>query len=56
MSLRAQLMEELRLWVQSCGQTKAEISARLGISQARVAELIRGKWDIFSIERLITLQ
>lgn len=55
LSLRAQLMGELRLWIQASGQTQAEISARLGISQSRVAELIRGKWDKFSIELLITL-
>ena len=55
LSLRSQLMGELRLWIKASGQTQAEISARLGISQSRVAELIRGKWDKFSIELLITL-
>ena len=55
LALRAQLMGEFRLWIQSSGLTQAEVSTRLGISPSRVSELVRGKWDKFSLDRLITL-
>ncbi|MFT5041713.1 MAG: putative XRE-type DNA-binding protein, partial [Hyphomicrobiaceae bacterium] len=29
---------------------------RLGIAQSRVSDLVRGKWDKFSLEMLITLE
>jgi len=55
LSLRAQLMGAVRLWIQTSGLTQSEVSARLGISQSRVSELERGKWDKFSLDMLITL-
>jgi predicted XRE-type DNA-binding protein len=55
LSLRAQLIGELRLWIQASGLAQAEVSIRLGLSQSRVSELVRGKWDKFSLDMLITL-
>ena len=55
LSLRAQLMGELRLWIQASGLTQAEVSVRLGLSPSRVSELVCGKWDKFSLDSLITL-
>ena len=55
MALRADLMARLRLLVQNERWTQAEASERLGIAQSRVSDLLRGKWDKFSLDMLITL-
>ncbi|MDI6764909.1 MAG: XRE family transcriptional regulator, partial [Thermodesulfobacteriota bacterium] len=35
--------------------TQAKAAEILGVSQSRVSDLIRGKWERFSLEMLITL-
>lgn len=53
--MRADLMGDLREFVRDSGLTQAAVARRLGISQARVSDLLRGKWEKFSLEMLITL-
>ena len=53
--MRAQLMADLREWVQARGRTPAETADQLGITPARTADLMAGKWEKFSLEMLITL-
>jgi predicted XRE-type DNA-binding protein len=36
--------------------TQTEAAERLGIAQSRVSDLVRGKWDKFSLEMLISLE
>ena len=55
MGLRADLMARLRLLVQTEGWTQAQAAEKLGIAQSRVSDLLRGKWDKFSLDMLITL-
>jgi len=55
LALRAQLVGELRLWIETNGLKQAQLTTRLGISHSRVSELVRGKWDKFSLDMLITL-
>jgi len=55
MGLRADLMGRLRLLVQAEGWTQAQAAERFGIAQSRVSDLLRGKWDKFSLDMLITL-
>ena len=55
LALRAELMAELRLLIRDQDWTQAEAAQRLGISQSRVSDLVRGKWDKFSLDMLITL-
>lgn len=38
-----------------CGWTQQEAAEKLGIGQSRVSGLVRGKWDEFSLDMLITL-
>jgi predicted XRE-type DNA-binding protein len=54
--MRAKLMNDLRLYIQSSGMTQVEAAQQLGIAQSRVSDLMRGKWDKFSLEMLITLE
>ena len=56
LQMRATLMSDLRAYIQSEGLTQAESAERLGIAQSRVSDLVRGKWDKFSLEMLITLE
>lgn len=55
MGLRADLIARLRLLVQTEGWTQAQATEKFGIAQSRVSDLLRGKWDKFSLDTLITL-
>lgn len=56
LQLRANLMSDLRLYIEKQKLTQAQAVNRLGIAQSRVSDLVRGKWDKFSLEMLITLE
>jgi predicted XRE-type DNA-binding protein len=53
--VRAELMARLRAVINERGWTQEEVSKRLGIGQSRVSDLVRGKWEKFSLDMLITL-
>ena len=55
MGLRADLMGRVRLLVQTEGWTQAQAAEHFGIAQSRVSDLVRGKWNKFSLDMLITL-
>jgi len=55
LQLRADLMGRLRLWLKDSGLTQAEAAEKLGITQARVSNLVRGHWKKFSLDMLLTL-
>ncbi len=54
--MRAKLMSDLQLNIQNSGMTQMEVAEKLGIAQSRVSDLMRGKWEKFSLEMLITLE
>ena len=56
LAMRAELMSRLRTLISDRGWTQQEAAKRLGITQSRVSDLVRGKWDKFSLEMLITLE
>lgn len=56
LQMRSNLMSDLRLYIEKQKLTQAEAAKRLGIAQSRVSDLVRGKWDKFSLEMLITLE
>ncbi len=53
---RAKLMSDLRIGIESSNMTQTEAAQRLGVAQSRVSDLMRGKWEKFSLEMLITLE
>jgi predicted XRE-type DNA-binding protein len=53
--MRADLMADLRKWIKAKRLTQAKAAENLGVSQSRISDLIRGKWERFSLEMLITL-
>ena len=56
LKMRSTLMNDLRLYIEKNALTQVEAAKRLGISQSRVSDLVRGKWELFSLEMLITLE
>ncbi len=56
LEMRANLMSDLRGYIEKEQLTQVEAAARLGITQSRVSDLVRGKWEKFSLEMLITLE
>jgi predicted XRE-type DNA-binding protein len=55
LAMRADLMAQLRLALEKRDWTQDEAAKVLGISQSRVSDLMRGKWDKFSLDMLVTL-
>lgn len=55
LAMRADLMAKLRLTIDEKGWTQADAAKVLGIAQSRVSDLVRGKWEKFSLDMLITL-
>lgn len=56
LQMRANLMSNLRKYIEDNHLTQAEAAKRLGIAQSQVSDLVRGKWEKFSLETLITLE
>ena len=54
--MRADLMSDLRLYIKKHKLTRSDAAKRFGIAQYRASDLVRGKWDKFSLEMLITLE
>ena len=55
LQMRADLMADLRKFIKTKELTQAKAAEILGVSQSRVSDLTRGKWERFSLEMLITL-
>lgn len=55
LQMRADLMADLRKFIKEKGLTQSKAAEMLGVSQSRVSDLIRGKWEKFSLEMLIIL-
>lgn len=56
LQMRSNLMNDLRACIEKDGLTQMVAAEKLGISQSRVSDLVRGKWEKFSLEMLITLE
>jgi predicted XRE-type DNA-binding protein len=53
--MRADLMTRLRKFIEAKKLTQADAAKILCVSQSRVSDLVRGKWERFSLEMLVTL-
>lgn len=54
-TLRAELMSNLRKTIREREWTQEEAAKVMSIGQSRVSDLMRGKWEKFSLDMLITL-
>jgi predicted XRE-type DNA-binding protein len=55
LQMRADLMADLRKFIKTKRLTQTKAAEILGVSKSRVSDLIRGKWERFSLEMLIIL-
>ena len=55
LKLRAALMAGLRATIAERGWTQQEAAKHLHVGQSRVSDLVRGKWEKFSLDMLVTL-
>jgi predicted XRE-type DNA-binding protein len=55
LTMRADLMAQLRLLIASKKWSQIQAALHLGITQSRVSDLVRGKWDKFSLDMLLVL-
>ena len=55
MEIRAQLLRGLTDWLKASGLTQVQAAKALGITQARVSDLHRGKINRFSLDLLVRL-
>jgi len=55
LEIRATLLQGLQDWVKAAGETQAEVAKQLGITQARVSDIKRGKLNAFSLDLLIKI-
>jgi len=55
LQMRADLMADLRKFITAKKLTQTKAAELLGVSQSRISDLTRGKWERFSLEMLITL-
>jgi len=55
MKMRSFLMGALQAAVQEWGMTQAKAAERLGVTQPRLNDLLKGRIDKFSLDALVTL-
>ncbi len=55
LQMRAKLMSDLREHIHASGMTQTAAAKSLKIARSRVSDLMRGRWEEFSLEMLITL-
>lgn len=55
MKLLADLSIQLELHIREQGWTQKEAAARLGVTQPRISDLMRGRIDLFSVDALLAL-
>jgi predicted XRE-type DNA-binding protein len=52
---RADLMIALADHIEAQGWTQAEAAKRLGVTQPRISDLVRGKFNLFGLDHLVTM-
>jgi predicted XRE-type DNA-binding protein len=55
MKIRGALMEKLVEFIDDSGMPQGEMAERLGVTQPRISDLVRGKIDLFSIDALVNM-
>jgi predicted XRE-type DNA-binding protein len=55
LEIRSALLMGLERWLKDCDMTQTEAAKVLGVTQARISDLKRGKISLFSLDLLIRL-
>jgi len=55
LQLRAELMTRIERYVKASGLTQTEAARRLGVTQPRLNDVLRGKIEKFSLDALVNM-
>lgn len=55
MKLRSDLMLQIRQTIEVNGWTQKKAAKKLGVTQPRISDLLRGKIDLFSLDMLVNM-
>lgn len=55
LAMRADLMATIRSHLTIRGWTQTEAASQLSVTQSRISDLVRGKWEKFSLDMLLVL-
>lgn len=55
LTMRAELLRGLQTWLDEAGMTQVAAAKELGITQARISDIKRGKIGSFSLDLLVRL-
>ena len=55
MKLRSDLMLQIRQAIEVNGWTQKKAAKKLGVTQPRISDLLRGKIDLFSLDMLVNM-
>ena len=55
MEMRSLLLQGLSQWLADSGMTQTEAAKVLGVTQARISDMKRGKISLFSLDLLVRL-
>lgn len=55
LKLRAELMRDIELAINELHLTQADAAKKIGVTQSRVSDLVRGKVDRFSLDALVNM-
>jgi len=55
MALRVELLVRLQLLLKEKGYKQVQAARLLGVTQPRISALVKGKWEHFSLDMLLTL-
>jgi predicted XRE-type DNA-binding protein len=55
LTMRSELLRGLQAWIAGSGLTQTAAATELGITQARVSDIKRGKIESFSLDLLVRL-
>ena len=55
LEVRGALLRGLQDWLNASGQTQADLAKQLGVTQARVSDIKRGKINSFSLDLLFRI-
>ncbi len=53
--IRSMLMLEIKKHIKAADLTQKEASSKMGVTQPRISDLMRGKIDLFTIDTLVSM-
>jgi Uncharacterized conserved small protein len=53
--VRAELMTSIKNYIEAKGWTQKEAAVHFGVSQPRISEIVQGKAELFTVDKLISL-